>query len=79
MAKQPTARNEPKAKSVVQKKLKTLEKLIATSIDSREKLQQMTALEMSQLPGAVNDDVRMMLDIQMHEKAGTLFSYLCEQ
>lgn len=78
MAKQPTTKTEQKAKPALQKKLKVIEKLYAASIDTSEKLQQMSALEMSQLPGAVNDDVRMMLDIQRFEKSGTLFSYLCE-
>ena len=78
MAKQPTTKTEQKAKPSLQKKLKAIEKLYAAGIDTSEKLQQMSALEMSQLPGAVNDDVRMMLDIQRFEKSGTLFSYLCE-
>ena len=79
MAKQPTTKAEQKAKPVLQKKLKAIEKLYAAGIDTSEKLQQMTALEMSKLPGASNDDVRMMLDIQMYEKSGALFAYLCEQ
>ena len=78
MAKQPTTKTEQKAKTALQKRLKAIEKLYAAGIDTSEKLQQMSALEMSQLPGAVNDDVRMMLDIQRFEKNGTLFSYLCE-
>ena len=69
MTKQPTTKTEQKAKPALQKKLKAIEKLYAADIDTSEKLQQMTALEMSPLPGAVNDDVRMMLDIQQFEKA----------
>ena len=78
MAKQPTAKTDQKTKPSLQKKLKAIEKLFAAGIDTSEKLQQMSALEMSQLPGAANDDVRIMLDIQLYEKSGALFSYLCE-
>lgn len=80
MAKQPTTKNELKAKPVVQKKLKALERLCAAGVDTSEKLQKMTAKDVVELfPEAVNDDVRMMLDIQFYDKAGTLFSYLCTQ
>lgn len=80
MAKQTTAKSEPKAKSAVQKKLKALERLCAAGVDTGDKLQQMTAKDIVELfPDAMNDDVRMMLDIQFYDKAGTLFSYLCTQ
>ena len=80
MAKQTTKKNGSTINLVMLRKLKALKRLCASGVDTGEKLQQMTAKDVVELfPEAMNDDVRMMLDIQFYDKAGTLFSYLCTQ
>ena len=71
--------NTKTEKSLLQKKMKALDRLFSAGFRTGAQLQNMTVLEMAQIEGVTNDEARMMLSIQEHDRNGTLFGYLCEE
>ncbi len=71
--------NTKQDKSPIPKKMKAMERLFAAGVRTGEQLQKMTVLDMAQIEGVTNDEARMMLAIQEHDRTGTLFDYFCEE
>ena len=62
--------------SPLQQKIKVLEKLFISGCTSEKKLQALNMEMILQIPGITVPDMRIILELQKHDKANKLFSYL---